>query len=70
MLYDYEFAIRINKRCKLDRFLLTLLSNMDFFFIIVMNEDEFANFRYNLELQGIELHEITRTPHFDAETVV
>lgn len=65
--YDYEFQVHANDRA--NGALLMLCSVMAGRLVMEMTEAEFTAFRWGLTIHGLELREITRTPHAEPETV-
>jgi hypothetical protein len=69
MKYNYTFALHPAHGATFSKWLHEYHNLMPMV-TLDMTEDEFEQMRYALKLDGFELHEVTRVPYREPETVV
>lgn len=65
--WDYEFTAHAAEQAH--PVIRLLLANIVTRQVMTFNTQEFASFRDDLAARGVELHEVTRVPHFEPEAV-
>lgn len=68
--YTYGFTPWPDRDCPLSPALQQLIRMTQYRHEEQMTEQEFGEFRIGLQVDGIDLHEIDRVPHYKSEVVL